>query len=456
MSTSDKKARVARSKKAKVAADCYDVLTNVFEKTHYKGQQQEIVEAALEGEDILVVAPTGMGKSLCFQIPAIAAKNGITFVISPLLALMKNQVSRLRDHGVRAAALNSESSSEERSEITSDLASSNPQTRLLYITPEKMGTPSFQLSLSKLYNRGKITRFVLDEAHCISEWGHSFRIDYRNLGFLKKKYPLVPIMALTASATAIVREDIITNLNMSPSLLTFIHPFNRENLFYEVQYFKNPQPQSQYATVASYINNLTRRKGGEASTGIVYARRRETCDQLAEFLRRSGIAARAYHRGLSNAELDQTLTEWENEDQCKVVCATVAFGMGIDKANCRFVIHYDLPGSFEGFYQETGRAGRDGSASKCILYYSREDAIRVQKLVSRNHAAREQNDGPEPSQRAPESIQALINFAENTSVCRHVLICRYFGEVVDTSDEDVRKSYCNQMCDVRRFFFILV
>ncbi|KAL5482734.1 hypothetical protein ACEPAI_9328 [Sanghuangporus weigelae] len=442
--------------------DCYKVLRKVFGYEGYKGKQKEIIETAILGVDVFVVAPTGMGKSACFQIPAAAEKHGTTLIVSPLLSLMQNQVSRLQDLNIAAVSYTSDTPAQEKKKILADLQTKRPDTRLLYLTPETLSKEEFNKIIGKLYQRGEINRLVVDEAHCISEWGHDFRSDYRNLGSFREKYPDVPIMALTASATISVQEDIITNLGMNRErMLRVTHPFNRENLFYEVRYSQDLSQEGRMADVYLFIASLHQRRG-RPSSGIVYCRLRSTCDDLSHYLRRNGINARPYHRGLKPKELDKTLREWQEggngETGCDVVIATIAFGMGIDKADVRYVVHYDLPKSVEGYYQETGRAGRDGDPAKCVLYYTREDALSVGVLVRRSFNDRKQATqalalfgAPEPSHRSMNSFGALVNLVENISLCRHISLCRYFGETVDENDESVRKAYCNGMCDVCKY-----
>ncbi|KAF9517445.1 hypothetical protein BS47DRAFT_497098 [Hydnum rufescens UP504] len=375
--------------------DCLQVLRTTFHKTRFRGKQKEIVEAAVRGCDVFVGAPTGMGK---------------VFVVCPLLALMKDQVAKLRNLGITCASLTSETKPEEKIEIVKDL--------------------------STVYDAKHLNRLVVDEAHCISEWGHDFREEYRNLGYFRQN----------------VRADIIANLKIGgQNLFSVVHPFNRENIFYEIRHLPCIDQVKQFELIYSYLRSLIERRG-RPSTGIIYARTRATCDALAQFMRGKGLAARPYHRGIPRARLDKTFQEWsEGDGLCDVVCCTVAFGLGIDKGDVRYVIHYDLPKSFEGYYQETGRAGRDGEPAKCILYYSREDAVKARHLAKRTRDARlDRQTEIESSGPGPSSVEALIDFAENTDVCRH-LICRYFGESIDYENEALVKAYCNKMCDVCKY-----
>ncbi|KAH6911482.1 P-loop containing nucleoside triphosphate hydrolase protein [Coprinopsis sp. MPI-PUGE-AT-0042] len=394
-----------------------------------------------------------MGKSICFQIPAIADKDGVTLVISPLLALMQNQVDALREKGVMTSSFSSNTPKEERPKIVEDLLSDKPRIRLLYVTPEKLVTSDFMAIMDGLHDRGYLNRLVVDEAHCISEWGHDFRADYRRVGSFRKRYPDVPIMALTATATSDVQADIIHNLNLTTdNMYMALHPFNRVNLYYEVRYVSDNNPKTRMEDIRKYIKALYQRRG-QTSCGIIYCRTRASCDEMTSFLRVDGINAAAYHKGIKPPTLDATLRKWLNGNgDVDVVVATVAFGMGIDKSDVRYIIHFDLPKSFEGYYQETGRAGRDGQAAKCVLYFSREDCIAVKKWVmSPKERVREEYQGPPPTQRAGHSLDSLFKFAESITVCRHVSICRYFGENIDMRNKDLVKSLCDEMCDVCKY-----
>ncbi|KAH9931643.1 ATP-dependent DNA helicase [Epithele typhae] len=441
-----------------------------FGHTKFRGKQEEIVELAMQGTspqriytseelkmptgtDVLVIAPTGMGKASHETV-------SVMVTVARRRSDSNVEISKLRFLAIAVASLTSETSFKEKTAIITDFRSEDPSIRLLYVSPEKFCTTEISSIMADLHRRKLLNRLVVDEAHCISEWGHDFREEYRRLGSFRDKFVDIPIMALTATATPTVRQDIITSLRLSSDRLHMVlHPFNRENLFYEVRYMSSPNPNAHMTDVYEYIDTLHRRRG-RPSSGIVYCRTRAVCDELANYLRGKGIQAKAYHRGLTNSVLDKTLREWgqgSSEAPCSadVVCATIAFGMGIDKPDVRYVIHFDLPKSFEGYYQETGRAGRDGLPAKCVLFYSREDASRVKHFVSDSHSKRvvraEERNGPEPSQRAADSLTSLLKFAENTTTCRHILVCRYFGEHIDASDPAAAAAYCANMCDVCKY-----
>ncbi|KAJ4496386.1 P-loop containing nucleoside triphosphate hydrolase protein [Lentinula edodes] len=438
--------------------NCHRILRTAFGHSNYKGKQKEIIEAAVAGRDVFVLAPTGMGKSLCFQIPAAAKQSGMTLVISPLLALMKNQIEGLRRKSIPVASLTSDTPPDEKEEINQALMSGRPKIRLLYTTPEKLPRPDFMKLLRIVYNKGELNRLVVDEAHCISEWGHDFRGEYRRIGIFRQNFPDVPVMALTATATPSVVDDIISSLQMKGCDL-FVHPFNRPNLYYEVRYTSSSDELSKMAEICDYICGL-HRKRGKVSCGIIYCRTKKMCDSLSGYLRSKGLASRPYHRGVAQGTLAKTFEEWSipggsESGGIDVVVATVAFGLGIDKGDVRYVIHYDIPKSFEGYYQETGRAGRNGVPSKCILYYSREDLSEVRRWVADSHSSRVQKAEdlrfPAPSQRSISSLEKLAQYAENTEVCRHISICRFFGEDIDDKDAEIVKQYCKMMCDVCKY-----
>ncbi|TFL02687.1 P-loop containing nucleoside triphosphate hydrolase protein [Pterulicium gracile] len=446
---------IPRSLPSTSIQNCTETLQNVFKYAQFREQQRDIIEAAISGRDVFVLAPTGMGKSLCFQVPAVAAREGVTIVLSPLLALMKNQASALEAKGVAVATFCSDTPNKE--EVAADMFKAKPNTRILYITPEAMTRTDSQAQrfFDTLYKRGQMNRFVVDEAHCISEWGHDFRESYRKLGFFRSKYPGVPIMALTATATPTVQLDIVRSLQMSDTFYA-LHPFNRHNLYYEVRYM--PSSETLMKDVYSTIQSLHDRRG-RASSGIVYCRTTAMCDDLSKFLRTKGLNSRAYHSKIPQSILSKTLEDWQVSGDGRTggvdVVRPIAFGMGIDKPDVRYVIHCNLPSSFEGYYQQTGRGGRDGEPAKCMLFYSRDDTQNAQSFVGQNHDKRVEHSfssgGPEPSQRAPDSLSALIKFAEDVKVCRHVSICRYFGEVINDKDVDAVKQLCEGMCDVCKY-----
>ncbi|KAJ3916939.1 P-loop containing nucleoside triphosphate hydrolase protein, partial [Lentinula edodes] len=435
-----------------------------FGHSDYKGKQKEIIEAAVAGRDVFVLAPTGMGKACPFH-PIQAAFNhfptdGMTLVISPLLALMKNQIEGLRRKSVPVASLTSDTPPDEKEEINQALMSGHPKIRLLYTTPEKLPRPDFMKLLRIVYNKGELNRLVVDEVFSLQEWGHDFRGEYRRIGIFRQNFPDVPVMALTATATPSVVDDIISSLQMKGCDL-FVHPFNRPNLYYEVRYTSSSDELSKMAEICDYICGL-HRKRGKVSCGIIYCRTKKTCDSLSGYLRSKGLASRPYHRGVAKGTLAKTFEEWSipggsESGGIDVVVATVAFGLGIDKGDVRYVIHYDIPKSFEGelFLWYGCRAGRNVVPSKCILYYSREDLSEVRRWVTDSHSSRVQKAEdlrfPAPSQRSISSLEKLAQYAENTDVCRHISICRFFGEDIDDKDSEIVKQYCKMMCDVCKY-----
>ncbi|KAL1865849.1 hypothetical protein VTK73DRAFT_5028 [Phialemonium thermophilum] len=415
-------------------------LRRQFNKTAFRPFQREIILAALEKKDVFVQAATSFGKSLCFQLPAVI-DCGITIVVSPLLSLMMNQVEALRASKVDARTLNSNTPLVERDHIYQDLASGYPRTRLLYVTPELCSSDNFRRRLKLVYEQKQLARIAVDEAHCISEWGHDFRRDFKRLSWFRENFPDVPIMCLTATANERVRKDVLSTLGLDKTpenLRTFTMSAHRPNLHLEIR-FTSDAADDRFSDFVAWLRGVyERRRTGERKAeldavgervdnvpGIIYTISRDECEMLAAALRQEGVGARPFHARLPKETKEDTLARWiANEPGYDVIVATTAFGMGIDKDNVRFVVHWRLPKSFEGYYQEAGRAGRDGNASYCFLYYSREDRDRVCNLVMRDAG----RDGTGNGQARQESLQKLVAYCEATDMCRHAAICRYFGE----------------------------
>ncbi|TRX42816.1 DNA helicase RecQ [Flavobacterium restrictum] len=366
-----------------------------FEK--FRPNQEEIINSILSGQDTLAIMPTGGGKSICFQLPALVLP-GITIVISPLIALMKDQVDSLKANGIPACFINSSQSSEEQQFYIESLQSN--AIKLIYIAPESLSY------LENTFNQLTISLIAIDEAHCISAWGHDFRPAYTNLGYLKNRFPTTPVLALTATADKATRQDISEQLNLKNPIV-FIASFDRPNLSLEVRPALDRVKQ---------IIDFIKDKPNES--GIVYCLSRKTTEELAEKLQKTGINAKAYHAGLDSKMRSQTQDEFINDD-CQVVCATIAFGMGIDKSNVRWVVHYNLPKNIEGYYQEIGRAGRDGLPSETVLFESYGDMIQLQKFASQGLNAEVQL----------AKLERMKQYADALS-CRRKILLSYFGELV--------------------------
>ncbi|XP_036052594.1 ATP-dependent DNA helicase Q5 isoform X2 [Onychomys torridus] len=404
-------------------------LKKVFGFDSFKTPLQESATmAVVKGDkDVFVCMPTGAGKSLCYQLPALLAK-GITIVISPLIALIQDQVDHLQALKVQVSSLNSKLSVQERKELLSDLERDKPRTKLLYITPEMAASASFQPTLNSLMSRNLLSYLVVDEAHCVSQWGHDFRPDYLRLGALRSRLAHAPCVALTATATSQVQEDVLTALHLKQPVASFKTPCFRANLFYDVQF--KELISDLYGNLRDFcLKALGQKadKGVLSGCGIVYCRTREACEQLAIELSNRGVNAKAYHAGLKASDRTQVQNEWM-EEKVPVIVATISFGMGVDKANVRFVAHWNIAKSMAGYYQESGRAGRDGKPSWCRLYYSRNDRDQVSFLIRKEIAKLQEKRGSKaPDKAALLAFDALVTFCEELG-CRHAAIAKYFGD----------------------------
>ena len=389
-------------------------LKDIFGYNSFRGEQEEIINNLLKNNDSMVIMPTGGGKSMCYQLPALIS-DGCAIIVSPLIALMKNQVDVLRGYynsDSIAHVLNSSLTKTQTAQVKEDIT--NKKTKLLYVAPESL----VKKENTEFFQATNISFFAIDEAHCISEWGHDFRPEYRKLRQIIDTIGRAPIIALTATATPKVRQDIMKNLKINDGKL-FLDSFNRSNLFYEIQPKKD---------VAKQIIQYIKERKGES--GVVYCLSRKKVEEIAETLQINGINALPYHAGLDSKKRVEHQEAFLMDD-CNVIVATIAFGMGIDKPDIRFVIHHDIPKSLEGYYQETGRAGRDGGKGDLMTFYDYKDIEKLEKFLQGKPVA-EQEVGR-------LLIMETIAFSE-TSICRRKYLLYYFGEEFDASN-------CNEMCD---------
>ncbi len=379
----------------------HKALKHFFGYDEFRLTQLPIIESVLNAEDTLAIMPTGAGKSICYQLPAMLLP-GITIVVSPLIALMKDQVDALVANGIYAAFLNSSQSQEEQSRVIKDAQAGN--IKLLYIAPERI--PANSESFFTFIRSLNPSLFAIDEAHCISSWGHDFRPEYLKLAVLKKQFPGIPVIALTASADKVTQNDIVQRLALHKPQI-FISSFNRPNIYYFIQ----PKREA-FGHILEYV------KKHKDDCGIIYALSRASTEDIAGRLHQAGVKAAYYHAGMDGGERSRVQEAFQRDDY-KVIVATIAFGMGIDKSNVRYVIHHDVSKNIEGYYQETGRAGRDGLRSDAILYYSVGDIIKLKRFI--------QNDDPKQAAISQKKLQLMQEFCEHEG-CRRQYLMQYFGE----------------------------
>ena len=395
---------------AAAVADFHDILHGVFGYTAFRDPQEDIIQHVTAGGDALVLMPTGGGKSLCYQIPAIARQRaglGITIVISPLIALMHDQVGALHEAGVEAAFLNSTLDGEQAYAVEQRML--RGEVTLVYAAPERITTPRFLAQLDRLRDDGRLALFAIDEAHCVSQWGHDFRPEYRALTVLHERFADVPRMALTATADALTRADIVERLELQGAR-QFVSSFDRPNIRYAIVEKKDPTQQ--------LLRFISREHAGDA--GIVYCQSRKRVEEVAAFLASHGHTALPYHAGLE-AGMRQTHQDRFLREDGIVMVATIAFGMGIDKPDVRFVAHLDMPKNIEGYYQETGRAGRDGTAADAWMCYGLQDVVNQRRMIDESPA------GEDFKQIQRGKLDALLGLAE-ASDCRRVRLLAYFDE----------------------------
>lgn len=420
------------------------VLKEVFGFQNLKPFQEGVVNAMLEKRDIFVISPTGSGKSLCFQLPALI-EEGICIVLSPLRSLIYDQVEGLKKKGIKCELLNGDLSTSKRNKLFIELRKKYPSIKLLYSTPESIMCNEETREIFKdLFKRGLMNRIVLDEAHCISTWGHDFRPNYLKVKNIKLEFPDIPIAALTATATEKVNADISDILKLNEETRVFKSSFIRSNLNLVIRH-RGSKKNEILECLDEISNELITKYEGQS--GILYAFSRNKCEELASILQDMGIKADFYHAGLSARKRNEIQTQWL-DDKIQIICATIAFGMGIDKPNVRVVYHFNLPKTIEGYYQEIGRGGRDGKRSDCIFYYNENDPIVYKQMSDKKTKAILEKDSAfkqkqlDINKNEQQKMYDMIGFIENHTDCRHILLSNYFGE-----KRKEKIGFCTDLCD---------
>ncbi|XP_053097643.1 ATP-dependent DNA helicase Q1 isoform X1 [Pangasianodon hypophthalmus] len=395
-------------------------LANVFKLSKFRPLQRAAINLSMSGRDVFLVMPTGRGKSLCYQLPAICSK-GFTLVVAPLVSLMEDQLMYLKSINVPAVTLNASSSKEDSKYVMAGMIDKNSPFKLLYVTPEKISKSKLLMSkLEKAYNMGLLERIAVDEVHCCSQWGHDFRPDYKLLGILKRQFPKVPLIGLTATATSSVLKDCQKILCVQDPV-TLTAPFNRPNLYYEVRFKDSEDSTKEIATLI---------KGRyKDQSGIVYVFSQKDAETVSAELQQRGILAQPYHANMEPSDKSLVHHQWASK-KIQVVVATVAFGMGIDKADVRFVIHHTISKSMENYYQESGRAGRDDGPADCVVFYGFADIFRISTMVVMENTGQ-------------QKLQNMVAYCQNVDRCRRAMMAVHFDEVWDDDE-------CNQSCDVCR------